>query len=85
MTLLPAYPPGYESFLAEDYDGRPTTGGSISALKHRSVDEAAQRRAGEWRKPEQPELLDISHPREEAGAVLRAGLTDVFVTGMLMR
>src|SRR5262245_314608 len=35
------------------------------ALEHRAVEEAGEHRTDEWRKPEQPELLNISHPREE--------------------
>lgn len=44
------------------------------ALEHRAVDKSAERRTDEWRKPEQPELLDVSHPGEESRGSAAGGI-----------
>ena len=49
------------------------------------MDDPGQCASHHRRKPEQPELLKGPAPAKSAVAVLRAGFTDVFVTGMLIR
>ena len=72
-------PAGKRDLLRSAHDRRLTH----APLDHHAIDDAAERTANEGRSPEQPEPLDIGHPREEGRAVLRAGLTDVLVTGIL--
>lgn len=45
----------------------------------------SEKRARDRREPEQPQLTDRPTTGEHATPVLRAGFTDVFVTGMLIK
>jgi len=49
------------------------------------VQHASRSAAEDWSDPKQPELADSQPPTKRAGPVERAGLTEVFVTGMLTR
>ena len=51
----------------------------------KSLVDDARKRPDDRREPEQPELPSAQPPTKIAGPVLRAGFTDVLVTGMLMR
>jgi hypothetical protein len=50
-----------------------------------AIDHAADDAADQRCYPEQPELLQSPAADEQCGTVLRAGFTDVLVTGMLTR
>jgi hypothetical protein len=49
------------------------------------MDRAAEQAADDRRHPEQPQLAERQPPANTATPVLRAGLTEVLVTGMLIR
>jgi hypothetical protein len=50
-----------------------------------AVQRATRRRASDWHYPEEPELLQGEATDDDRRPVLRAGLTDVLLTGMLTR
>ncbi len=50
-----------------------------------AIQHAAEDPADDWHDPEQPQLLQRPAAWKIATAVLRAGLTEVLVTGMLIK
>jgi hypothetical protein len=58
---------------------------ALSLASHELIEDRAQRAPEDWGEPEQPKLSQSPVTRNSATPVLRAGLTEVLVTGILIR